>query len=358
MPEDEPPMLSPATARRWGSDAVFDELAFEGEAEDAARQRLLHDGTIADLKGAAPSLRAAFGYARILGAARPRGLSISLREVMPRVHDVAEGRVAARAVLDEIEARVYARQPGVDAPRAVAPDDDPALPRGTGRRRRGACLRRPGDRGRRTAGRPPTRRRPLRGHLSLPGRAVHRGGRCGDTARVRLGDLPRGARRDARTGRAALGDRGGDCGSGAGDHATPLMRTHGAPRSLFHHWSPRQRAVGAMRPTVRSPCPTREPDGKRSGIDVTTSSRSRIPIRWEVPGSRRWTRPLWPRSTARWVASWTYSVVTPDAMLRRVPGEGDNLVDEQPWWTALIRIASGIEPHSRRPSGGMNQWQS
>lgn len=38
-----------------------------------------------------------------------------------------------------------------------------------------------------------------------------------------------------------------------------------------------------------------------------------------------------------------YSVVTPDAMLRRVPGEGDALVPEEPWWTELIRVASGVE---------------
>lgn len=42
-----------------------------------------------------------------------------------------------------------------------------------------------------------------------------------------------------------------------------------------------------------------------------------------------------------------YSVVTPDRMLRRVPqlgGEGsaDALVEAEPWWAALIRIASGV----------------
>ena len=37
-----------------------------------------------------------------------------------------------------------------------------------------------------------------------------------------------------------------------------------------------------------------------------------------------------------------YSVVTPDAMLRRVPDEGDGLVADEPWWTALIRSASGL----------------
>lgn len=40
-----------------------------------------------------------------------------------------------------------------------------------------------------------------------------------------------------------------------------------------------------------------------------------------------------------------YSVVTPNAMLRRTPGAvpRDALVEHEPWWTALLRTASGIE---------------
>lgn len=39
-----------------------------------------------------------------------------------------------------------------------------------------------------------------------------------------------------------------------------------------------------------------------------------------------------------------YAVVTPEAMLRRVPGEGDALVPlgDEPWWVELIRVASGV----------------
>lgn len=37
----------------------------------------------------------------------------------------------------------------------------------------------------------------------------------------------------------------------------------------------------------------------------------------------------------------TYSVVTPDAMLRRVPDQGEALVAVEPWWVPLIRVASG-----------------
>lgn len=44
-----------------------------------------------------------------------------------------------------------------------------------------------------------------------------------------------------------------------------------------------------------------------------------------------------------------YAVVTPTQLLRRVPGEiseqaGDNIVEAEPWWTALIRSASGLQP--------------
>ena len=42
-----------------------------------------------------------------------------------------------------------------------------------------------------------------------------------------------------------------------------------------------------------------------------------------------------------------YAVVTPQTMLRRTPGEGDEqptefIVEAEPWWTALIRSASGL----------------
>lgn len=42
-----------------------------------------------------------------------------------------------------------------------------------------------------------------------------------------------------------------------------------------------------------------------------------------------------------------YAVVTPTQLLRRIPGErteqrGDHIVEAEPWWTALIRSASGL----------------
>lgn len=45
-----------------------------------------------------------------------------------------------------------------------------------------------------------------------------------------------------------------------------------------------------------------------------------------------------------------YAVVTPTQLLRRIPGEpaelseqaGDHIVETEPWWTTLIRSASGL----------------
>ena len=51
-----------------------------------------------------------------------------------------------------------------------------------------------------------------------------------------------------------------------------------------------------------------------------------------------------------------YSVVTPTQMLRRLPDEGegheDGLVDDEPWWTELIRAASGVVHESSPASSG------
>lgn len=44
-----------------------------------------------------------------------------------------------------------------------------------------------------------------------------------------------------------------------------------------------------------------------------------------------------------------YAVVTPTNMLRRIPGEDpeqpdEHIVEAEPWWTTLIRSASGLTP--------------
>ncbi len=113
MPEEEPPVLCPVTARVWPGDHVlFDVQEFEGEAEEAARAALLDAQNIAGLKGATPSLRRAFGYARLQRVAAARGLQVSVREVFDLLHGVADGVHDPVAVLDALEARVYQLDPG------------------------------------------------------------------------------------------------------------------------------------------------------------------------------------------------------------------------------------------------------
>lgn len=112
MPEDEPPVLSPVIARVWhGDHPIFEALEFEGDAEEGAREALLEGRTIAGLQGATPSLRRAFGFARLGREAQARGLSLSVREVASVLHDVADGTQPPEAVLDALEARVYEVDP-------------------------------------------------------------------------------------------------------------------------------------------------------------------------------------------------------------------------------------------------------
>ena len=112
MPEDEPPVLSPVTARVWhGDHPVFDVLEFEGDAEDAARTALRDGANIAGLSGATPSLRRAFGFARLQREAVDRGLRVSVREVGALLHEVADDTHDPAQVLDALEARVYELDP-------------------------------------------------------------------------------------------------------------------------------------------------------------------------------------------------------------------------------------------------------
>lgn len=111
-PDDEPPVLSPVTARLWHGDApIFDVLEFEGDAEEGAREALLEGAAIGELVGATPSLRRAFGFARLRREAQVRGLRVSAREVGAVLHEVADGTRSAASVLDALEARVYTLDP-------------------------------------------------------------------------------------------------------------------------------------------------------------------------------------------------------------------------------------------------------
>ena len=91
-PEDEPAALSRVACRRWYSnDLLFDTTEFEDDAELAARAALEERRPLGDIKGIVPSLRAAFGYALGIVLARELSIEVSLRELTPRVVQIADG---------------------------------------------------------------------------------------------------------------------------------------------------------------------------------------------------------------------------------------------------------------------------
>ncbi|RKH82517.1 hypothetical protein D7Y21_28225 [Corallococcus sp. AB045] len=101
MPEEEPPRLSPVTARRWHDGTLlFEGVEFEGEAEETARRALEEDRALGDARGVSASLRAAFGFAVLEAVSRGTGIPFAPVEARARVLDVArEGRAEAERCL-------------------------------------------------------------------------------------------------------------------------------------------------------------------------------------------------------------------------------------------------------------------
>ena len=92
MPEEEPPRLSPVTARRWHDGTLlFEGVEFEGEAEEAARRALEEDRPLGEARGVGASLRAAFGFSVLESASRGTGIPFAPVEARARVLDVARG---------------------------------------------------------------------------------------------------------------------------------------------------------------------------------------------------------------------------------------------------------------------------
>jgi hypothetical protein len=76
---------------------LFDTIEFEDDAELAARDALEHQRPLGSVRGATPSLRAAFGYA--LGRVGSRDIPLSMRELTPHVLAIAEqGLESVRAI--------------------------------------------------------------------------------------------------------------------------------------------------------------------------------------------------------------------------------------------------------------------
>lgn len=101
LPDEEAPALSVCRARRCPSgELCFEMLDFDGEAEESARQALEEGGSLRGIKGAAASLRAAFGMATVAAAARAAGVPVAALEVRQHMLRVAdEGAPAAAAVV-------------------------------------------------------------------------------------------------------------------------------------------------------------------------------------------------------------------------------------------------------------------
>lgn len=104
MPEEEPALFAPVTARRWhGGELIFDQLEFESEAEGQVRSALADAASIKDVKAVSASLRAAFAYALGQKEARRLGTQVSAAELKPSILRITEGAVEAviRALMTE-----------------------------------------------------------------------------------------------------------------------------------------------------------------------------------------------------------------------------------------------------------------
>jgi len=105
-PVEEPAPLARCTARRWHSgELLLETLDFEDDAEVEARRALEEERPIAGLRGVAPSLRAAFGFALAAAVGGRMDIPVSPREAAGRVHAIADGgRDAAVAMLEGLAA--------------------------------------------------------------------------------------------------------------------------------------------------------------------------------------------------------------------------------------------------------------
>jgi hypothetical protein len=107
LPDDELEVLTVVRARRWSEGLwVFDTIDFEGDAELEAREALDDRRPIADIKGVAASLRAAYGWALLSRVAADRDIPVALSESLGHLRDVAErGTGAADELLTALDTR-------------------------------------------------------------------------------------------------------------------------------------------------------------------------------------------------------------------------------------------------------------
>ncbi len=132
LPADEPPVLSPITARRWPSgDLVFEGLEFEHDAENLARVALEEERDIDSVKAVGASLRAAFAFALTAQVGRALEVAVSPREVSGALLDIAaRGRPAAEALLRDLAERRRLEQVRLQSHQAQADRAAGVEPRG------------------------------------------------------------------------------------------------------------------------------------------------------------------------------------------------------------------------------------
>ncbi len=113
LPEEVPPRFAPILARRWPTgELLYDQLEFEGDAEEAVRRALQDEQPLAALKAVPASLRAAFAYTVGERAAQRLAVPVSPLELLPAIAAIAERGVpaATEALLAlQEERRAYAR---------------------------------------------------------------------------------------------------------------------------------------------------------------------------------------------------------------------------------------------------------
>lgn len=129
LPEGELELCAPVRARVHGTALVFDEVLFETEAEMSVREALLDGRGIADQKGVAGSLRAAYAASVALRIAAPAGLALSPNEVRGSIRDIAErGPTAAVELVERIREQRRREETAAVARRAAARAHEPPAP--------------------------------------------------------------------------------------------------------------------------------------------------------------------------------------------------------------------------------------
>ncbi len=121
LPEGELELCAPVRGRVHAGSLVFDEVLFETEIEMAVREALLDGRGIADQKGVAASLRAAFAASLALRVAARAAVPLSPNEARGAIHAIAEGgEPVAQALVERIREQRRAEETAALARRAAA----------------------------------------------------------------------------------------------------------------------------------------------------------------------------------------------------------------------------------------------